>query len=205
MRITAGEGAVTTGLCLFFPEKAGAWEQEVLDAPLILPAEAFPIGAKLTALARALSFRKPGEVFPVEDRLSGLGGDMGECAAQIGAAMDSMGAIKKETRRSQYQRLERARTFLHDVTDRQVELGELAGIAGISRFQFARNFKLAFGSSPAAYHRQVRLKRARDLLMRNEASCLHVAHRFGFADASVFSRAYRREFGHSPRYEQRGG
>lgn len=73
--------------------------------------------------------------------------------------------------------------------------------AGLSERQLFRLFS-AVGTTPAAWIRKRRLDRCRqDLLSQSCAhlSVLEVAAQWGFIDASVFSRCFRREFGVSPR------
>jgi transcriptional regulator GlxA family with amidase domain len=91
-----------------------------------------------------------------------------------------------------------ARGYLHAVTERPVELAELAKAAGISRFQLLRSFRDAFGAPPGAYHRNLRLRLAKQEIDRKALSCSEAAHRFGFADCSSFSHSYRRAFGEAP-------
>lgn len=197
VRIAPDEDSVTVGLCLFLPPMTGAGDV-FGDLPFVLPTDAVPLGRRLAELARLFETSPAQRRPPVHELLGGMRLQIDECAAQIGAAMNAMGAVKPATRRVQYQRLERARTLLHDTPGRSVELAELAAAAGISPFQCARNFKLAFGAAPSTYHRRLRLQMAREALRTGAGNCLDVAHRFGFADASSFSRAFRREFGCAP-------
>ena len=57
-------------------------------------------------------------------------------------------------------------------------------------------------TSPAEYLRRTRLTAAAELLMSEPTSRVHIADiaaRCGFADATTFTRAFRREFGCTPR------
>jgi AraC-like DNA-binding protein len=107
-------------------------------------------------------------------------------------------AQKPSTRYETMRRLNVARGYLHEVTDRPVELAELAKVSGISRFQLLRNFRDVFGAPPAAYHRNLRLCLAKEQVESRRLTCSQAAHRFGFADCSSFSHAYRRVFGEPP-------
>jgi transcriptional regulator GlxA family with amidase domain len=91
-----------------------------------------------------------------------------------------------------------ARAYLHEVTDRAVDLQELARVAGVSRFQLLRNFRDSFGHTPAAYHRQLRLTLAKQAVDECRVDCVTAADRYGFAGGSSFSHAYRRQFGQAP-------
>ena len=114
-------------------------------------------------------------------------------------AAERLPAAKSSTRRALSQRLERARAHLHRIVDRVVSLEELAGIASLSPFHLARHFKLAFGVSPIAYHRILRLERAARLLAGGAISVAEAAERTGYSDAVALTHAFRRHFGLSPR------
>lgn len=114
-------------------------------------------------------------------------------------AADLLPAAKPATRNELWQRLERARGHLHRILDRVVSLEELAGIATLSPFHLARHFKLAFGVSPIAYHRMLRLERAARLLSNGALSVAEAAERTGYSDAVALTHAFRRHFGQSPR------
>jgi AraC-like DNA-binding protein len=78
-----------------------------------------------------------------------------------------------------------------------VGAGELASAAGRSRFAVYRAFRAARGMAPSEYQRQLRLRRARDLIAAgvplSEASA-----RSGFADQSHLTRWFGRSYGITP-------
>lgn len=80
-----------------------------------------------------------------------------------------------------------------------VEIRALAGTLGVSPDRLARAFQRAVGQSPAAYLRRLRLRHAADLLLHSAAQIDSVALSCGFLSASSFSRAFRAEFGCTPR------
>ena len=114
------------------------------------------------------------------------------------AAIDGLKAAKPSTRRELYRRLERARGFLHDHDDRGVTLAEMASVAGLSQFHLARYFKSAFGRAPIAYHRDLRLARAADLLDSGGCSVAAAAEATGYSDQVALSHAFRRQYGAPP-------
>jgi AraC-like DNA-binding protein len=77
-------------------------------------------------------------------------------------------------------------------------LEELAGVACLSPFHFHRLFVTNTGSSPHEYLIQVRIKKARELLL--EGNCIaDVALDAGFGDQSHFTRFFKRVVGIAPR------
>ncbi len=87
------------------------------------------------------------------------------------------------------------------LTAAELTLGEIAEAAGLSQRYVQRLFEL-HGSTFQRHVRQKRLERSRaDLLdmSQNAVSIAQIAHRWGFASASHFSRSFRDAFGITPR------
>ena len=76
-------------------------------------------------------------------------------------------------------------------------LGELALVAGLSKFQLLRHFEKAFGLTPHAWLLQQRAERARGLI-RGGAGLAQAAASCGFADQSHMTRLFTRQFGFTP-------
>lgn len=53
--------------------------------------------------------------------------------------------------------------------------------------------------TPAAWIRRQRLERCRQDLLQSRQHITHIAYRWGFGDAASFSKAFKREYGVSPR------
>ena len=74
----------------------------------------------------------------------------------------------------------------------------LAAIAHMSRSAFARRFAHCFHRPPMDYLHDLRLRRAAQLLGRDDLSIEEVASKVGFASRSHFSHTFREHFGSSP-------
>lgn len=75
----------------------------------------------------------------------------------------------------------------------------LASLCFMSRSVFARRFREAFGRAPMDYLRDIRLRRAAELLRGEPPLPVHVvAKRVGFSSRSQFSRAFKEYFDRSP-------
>ena len=85
----------------------------------------------------------------------------------------------------------------------RLELDALAREASLSRFHFVRAFARATGLTPHRYVLRARLRRAAVCLATNEARVVDVAAASGFRDVSNFNRAFRAEFGVTPRAHRR--
>jgi AraC-like DNA-binding protein len=83
-------------------------------------------------------------------------------------------------------------------------LGELAAVAGLSRFHFLRTFKRVTGVTPHQWVLRARLRDAAGRLADTRAPVTEIALDVGFEDLSNFIRTFRAEFGVSPsRYRRR--
>jgi AraC-like DNA-binding protein len=91
----------------------------------------------------------------------------------------------------------RARAMIDDAPAAAVSLAELAGVAGLGRFQLVRQFAQATGLTPHAYLIQRRIEAARVLLARGSALA-DAAAASGFADQSHMTRIFIRTYGITP-------
>lgn len=93
--------------------------------------------------------------------------------------------------------LERARSYLKERFKESISLGELAAVAGLSRFHLLAAFKKRFGLPPHAYQIGTRITRARMLLQKG-ISPAETALLVGFADQSHLTRHFKRILGVTP-------
>jgi AraC family transcriptional regulator len=101
--------------------------------------------------------------------------------------------------------LERTVAFIHAHLFDNLSLADLARIACVSRFHFARMFRMRTGFSPMKYVQNQRIERAKHLLRHDDSNISTIAATLGFFDQSHFSRVFRKVTGISPgRYAQRG-
>lgn len=80
---------------------------------------------------------------------------------------------------------------------------ELASYVGMSTRQLERLFRRYLNRSPKRYYMELRLQKARNLLMQTEMSVINVALACGFASPSHFSKCYRAHYQTTP-YRERG-
>ncbi len=80
---------------------------------------------------------------------------------------------------------------------------DLAEEVGMSTRQLERLFRRYLNRSPKRYYMEIRLQKARNLLMQTEMSVINVALACGFASPSHFSKCYRLHYGTTP-YRERG-
>jgi len=85
----------------------------------------------------------------------------------------------------------------HNLGER-IGLAELARVAGLSRYHFARQFRLRTGHSPMGFVRHARIERARARIAEGGVRIADIAAELGFADQSHFTRSFRRVVGMAP-------
>jgi AraC family transcriptional regulator len=83
--------------------------------------------------------------------------------------------------------------------DLELTLARLAGEAGLSPYHFLRTFERVTGVTPHQYILRARLREAAARLISETPAIIDVAYDCGFGDVSNFNRAFRAEFGVSPR------
>ncbi|MGB1494815.1 MAG: GlxA family transcriptional regulator [Paracoccaceae bacterium] len=79
----------------------------------------------------------------------------------------------------------------------------LAKDVGMSTRQLERLFRRYLDRSPKRYYMELRLQKARNLLMQTDMSVINVALACGFASPSHFSKCYRAHYDTTP-YRERG-
>ena len=97
--------------------------------------------------------------------------------------------------------LSRARAFLETETDRVIRSSELEALTGLTRYDLARQFRRAYGTSPYRYSLLRRLDRARTQLHHRKPPA-DVALATGFADQAHLTRKFKSAFGLTPSHYQ---
>jgi AraC-like DNA-binding protein len=95
--------------------------------------------------------------------------------------------------------MRRVREYVDAHLGESMDLAELAAIAGLSVFHFARQFKQSAGVTPHHYLVRRRVERAQDLLARTDLSLSEIALAVGFSDQSHLARHFRQMLGTTPR------
>lgn len=100
--------------------------------------------------------------------------------------------------RRPYDRACEAREILDRTLVNPPKVLDLARRLGANVTTLQANFKAAFGTTIFGYVRNRRLEMARVLLLDHGLGVAEAGYRVGFTNASAFTAAYRRHFGHSP-------
>jgi transcriptional regulator GlxA family with amidase domain len=87
--------------------------------------------------------------------------------------------------------------------EQPLSLDELAAAVGVSRRQIERLFKRHLNLAPTRYYLELRLRRARELLLQTPMSIMDITIACGFESPPHFSTCYRGLFGYPPSAERR--
>jgi transcriptional regulator of acetoin/glycerol metabolism len=95
--------------------------------------------------------------------------------------------------------LKRVRTYIEGHLAERVSIEQLAAVAGLSVFHFARAFKQSQGTTPHEHLVDRRVAHAHALLKETDRPLSEIALVSGFADQSHFARQFKKRVGVSPR------
>lgn len=94
--------------------------------------------------------------------------------------------------------LRRVEAYIEENLDAPLRISELAEIAGLSEFHFARMFKTSMGEPPHRYVQRLRVERAKRLISETEMDLSEIALACGFGTQSHFSACFRKRTGFTP-------
>jgi AraC-like DNA-binding protein len=144
--------------------------------------------ARHAALARAVrrAFASPLDELAADALVAEIAQGLlaGEGAAPVAPRLDAAA-------------VERARQLLDAERTRPVRSRELEAASGLSRYELARQFRLALGTSPHRYLLMRRLDTAREAMHRGRPLA-EVADEVGFADQAHFTRVFKAASGLTP-------
>jgi len=92
--------------------------------------------------------------------------------------------------------------LMEDANDETRHVAQIAATVKLSPRQLERLFAKYLRATPGRYYLELRLDRARMLLLQTTKPILDIAVACGFASASHFSRCYRARYGHKPSEER---
>jgi len=98
--------------------------------------------------------------------------------------------------------LSEAVTLMENNIEETLSTDDIAQLVGLSRRQLERQFKQYLGTMPSRYYLELRLKKARALLLESNSSIVQIGLMCGFSSGAHFSTAFGAQFGITPREER---
>lgn len=94
--------------------------------------------------------------------------------------------------------LDSIQQMMYRQLDRELNLDELAQVASLSKYHFARKFKQLTGHAPIQHFIHLKMQHACQLLDSTQEPIKRIANRVGYHDPHYFSRLFKRVIGVSP-------
>lgn len=134
--------------------------------------------------------RRTGRETPPENRVAGAGKPLSPPEREMAKAATPPGLSEAV--------LQRVLAHIQAHLDAPLQLADLAAVAFLSRFHFARLFRRSTGMSPMVYVLHARLHEAQRRLAVENRRVADIAVELGFFDQSHFARSFRRVVGVPP-------
>jgi AraC-like DNA-binding protein/ligand-binding sensor protein len=106
--------------------------------------------------------------------------------------------ILVQPRNAEPMAITRARQFIQDHQTDDLSLAGVARAVNISTFYFCKLFKKATGLNFTEYLSQLRIEKAKNLLLNPNLRVSEIAYEIGFQSLTHFNRVFRRIAGQSP-------
>jgi len=117
---------------------------------------------------------------------------------QMSNRQGSNGAMRGSGGRLARHALRAVEEYIDAHLDQNIALADLAAVARLSEFHFARLFKQTTGLPPHQFVIHQRVERAKRLIAAGRLSLAQIAIDVGFSDQSQFSRHFKRLIGVTP-------
>src|ERR1700722_12343857 len=176
--------------------------------------EEFPrilLSNQLFAIDRA-RFPCPGGIAPLDLMLHLVKTKLGARIAQLISEQFIVDRIRNDRDRQyvplraqlgvSHEALLHAAQLMEENIEKPLSLDEIAAATELSRCQIERLFKRHLNTVPQRYYLQMRLRRARELLLHTPMPIIDITAACGFRSTTHFSKCYHALFGYPP---SRGG
>ncbi len=90
------------------------------------------------------------------------------------------------------------------ISDPDIQVSEIASAMGLGQSQFTRKIKAITNYTPVELVRNMRLHRAKTMLLNSEKNVGEIAYAVGFSSLAYFSKCYKDTFGVSPKETREG-
>jgi AraC-like DNA-binding protein len=184
----------STGWDEYYVGFDGAYADTIFRQPFFkTDSNAFIVGHNMTMLTsfKDIIEKVEGEHPGYQQQLAGrVMNILGEIVAVVKNQKFQGKEIEKRIREAQFDIRERL--------NQSINLEDFAERYRMSYSYFRRLFKTYTGLSPAQYHLQLRLQKARELLSSTDKPVKEIAFSLGFESQFHFSKIYKKKFGFSP-------
>jgi transcriptional regulator GlxA family with amidase domain len=152
-------------------------------------------------------FTCSGGTAPLDLMLNLIQAKLGPRISQLVSEQFIVDRVRKDTDR-QYIPLRaqiRVAQLMEENIEKPLSLEQIAKSTGLSRRQIERLFKRDLNCVPKHYYLEMRLRRARELLLQTAMPIMDITTACGFQSPPHFSKCYRMQFGYPPSAERKIG
>lgn len=96
-------------------------------------------------------------------------------------------------------KLKRVQEFIDANLEEDLSLAEIAEVADLSQFHFARAFRKSTGKTPQQYLMEQRIERAKELLLKDDLPIIEISLQTGFKNQSHFTTLFRKFTKYTPK------
>ncbi len=94
--------------------------------------------------------------------------------------------------------IQEARFYMRENVEKEIDLEELAKNHCIGYSYFRKMFKIYTGISPHQYHLDLKIIRAKELILTTNKSIKEISYELGFQSIHYFSRLFKKKVGQNP-------
>ncbi len=94
--------------------------------------------------------------------------------------------------------IQKVRFYIHEHIEHEIDLQKLSEEHQIGYSYFRKMFKKYTGVSPRQYHLELKIIRARELILTTEKSIKEIGYDLGFKSIFYFSRFFKNKVGVNP-------
>jgi len=168
-----------------------------LEYPEVLvPAGSHRVGAGLSALFSA--WQAGASQYCLSDRVRDVGEALIDLRSRSLSQLDGIPAVKRSTREELFRRIQVAALFVRENYTKDIDLNEVARVAGMAPHHLHRTFRAANGVTLHQWLVRLRLDEAKRLVQETDMPISNVCHRVGYASLQSFTTLFRSHFGRPP-------
>ncbi len=94
--------------------------------------------------------------------------------------------------------IQRALLHMRENVEANIDLQDLAAQYHVTYANFRKMFKKYTGMSPRQYHLELKMRRAKELVLTSDKSIMQISEELQFESIHYFSRYFRKKLGYSP-------
>lgn len=123
-----------------------------------------------------------------------------------GLALQILGGIHSVTQHHEYhdnpteKLIAKAKFIIQDSFENNLDMEKLASELPMGYSRFRKTFKTVTGESPNQYHLNLRLERAKNLILTTSLNITEIANQTGFESVFYFSKMFKKKNGVSPKF-----